>query len=81
MYREVPASEAKRRFPELLRAVKAGESVIVTSHGKPVARITPVSADKSTSAKSPSLLFARLRRQRTVQTGRWTRAELYDDGM
>jgi len=39
------ATDANRRFSELLRTVKKGRSVVVTSHGKPVARITPVIED------------------------------------
>jgi prevent-host-death family protein len=38
---DVSIAEAKNRLPELIRAVEAGESVIVTRHGKPVAQITP----------------------------------------
>ena len=32
-------SEAKAHFAELLKRAEAGETVIVTRHGKPVARI------------------------------------------
>jgi len=39
---EVSIAEAKRRLPELIRIVEAGESVIVTRHGKPVAQISPL---------------------------------------
>ncbi len=42
MEKAVSAADANRRFSELLRTVKKGRSVIVTSHGKPVAKITPV---------------------------------------
>ncbi len=41
MNQAVSAADANRRFSELLRAVKKGRSVVVTSHGKPVAKITP----------------------------------------
>ena len=34
-----------RQFSKFLRAVEAGESFTVTSHGRPVARIRPVSED------------------------------------
>lgn len=34
-------AEAKNRLPELIRAVEAGEKIIITRHGKPVAQITP----------------------------------------
>ncbi|HEY2013153.1 MAG TPA: type II toxin-antitoxin system prevent-host-death family antitoxin [Bryobacteraceae bacterium] len=79
MDRAVSAADANRRFSELLRTVKKGESVVVTSHGKPVARITPVVEDDRTAEAARSALFARLRTERTVKAGRWTRDELYDD--
>lgn len=41
MDKAVSATDASRRFSELLRIVKKGQSVIVTSHGEPVAKIMP----------------------------------------
>jgi prevent-host-death family protein len=79
MDRTVAAAEANRRFSELLRTVKTGRSVIVTSHGKPVAKITPMVDDERAAEAARSALFARLRTERTVNIGRWTRHELYDD--
>jgi len=32
--------DAKNRLTELIRAVEAGEQVIITRHGKPVAQLT-----------------------------------------
>ena len=37
------AAEANRRFSQLLRAVREGDSYVVTAHGKPVAKIIPMS--------------------------------------
>jgi prevent-host-death family protein len=62
-----------------LRTVKAGPSVIVTSHGKPVARITPFAEDARVVERARSALFARLRKQPAVDAGSWTRDELYDE--
>jgi len=39
--REVPTTEAKSRFAELLRVVEYGESIAITRHGKPVAHLVP----------------------------------------
>ena len=36
---EVGTYEAKTRLPELLKRVEAGETVLITRRGKPVARI------------------------------------------
>jgi len=79
MNREISAAEANRRFSELLRAVKMGHSVVVTSHGKPVAKIMPVAEDGRAAEQARAALFARLRKARAVNAGRWTRGELYDD--
>jgi prevent-host-death family protein len=39
---EVGAFEAKNRLSELLRAAEAGRSVVITRHGRAVARLVPV---------------------------------------
>lgn len=39
--RSVSVTEARREWPTLLAAVEAGESVIITRYGKPVARLAP----------------------------------------
>jgi prevent-host-death family protein len=36
---QVTISEAKAHFAELLKAAEAGQTVVVTRHGKPVVRI------------------------------------------
>ena len=71
-------ADANRRFSELLRTVKKGGSVVVTSHGKPVARVTPAVEDERVAEEARSALFARLKTQRAVNAGRWTCDELYD---
>jgi prevent-host-death family protein len=79
MDKAVSAADANRRFSELLRTVKNGRSVVVTSHGKPVAKIMPIMDDERAAEGVRSALFARLRTERVVNAGRWTRDELYDD--
>lgn len=79
MDKTVSAADANRRFSELLRTVQKGQSVVVTSHGKPVARITPVRGDDRAAEGARTALFARLKRERPVKAGRWTRGELYDE--
>jgi len=41
MTREVQASEAKTHLPQLLDEVERGETIIITRHGRPIARIIP----------------------------------------
>jgi len=73
----VSAAEANRKFSELLRQVKSGQSYVVTSHGRPVARIEPMKERRNGRAKAA--LLAHLRAQPVQDIGRWTRDELYDD--
>jgi prevent-host-death family protein len=77
MEKVVSAAEANRQFSELLRQVKSGQSYVVTSHGRPVARIEPVREKRDGRAKAA--LLAHLRAQPIQDIGRWTRDELYDD--
>jgi prevent-host-death family protein len=46
MKNAVSAADANRRFSELLRTVKTDRSIVVTRHGKPVAKIVPVMEDE-----------------------------------
>ena len=79
MEKFVSAADANRQFSEILRSVKSGSSVVVTSYGKPVARITPFVEHERAGENARSALFSRLRNQKAGKAGRWTREELYDD--
>lgn len=78
MERFVTATEANQRFSELLRDVQAGESYVVTSRGKPVARMTPVVIDQQARRQNIRELldYAKTLPRRTA--GPWTREDLYD---
>lgn len=39
--RQVQASDAKARLPQLLDEVERGETLVITRHGRPIARIVP----------------------------------------
>ena len=41
----VGAYQAKTHLPKLLERVRRGESVTITKHGQPVARLVPVAVD------------------------------------
>lgn len=75
----VSAADANRSFSRILRSVREGRSVVVTSHGKPVARILPIGEHDRTAQGGQSLLLTRLRSEPVVSVGRWTRKELYED--
>ncbi len=39
---KVGAYEAKSHFAELLKRTERGETILITRHGKPIARLVPV---------------------------------------
>ncbi len=39
--REIAASEAKTHLPQLLDEVERGETLVITRHGRPIARLVP----------------------------------------
>ncbi len=39
--RSIPASEAKAHLPRLLGDVERGETIVITRHGRPIARLVP----------------------------------------
>lgn len=75
----VSAADANRKFSKLLRAVREGQSYVVTSHGKAVARIVPAEKDGGVTRGARAALLKRLRSERVVTIGRWRREELYED--
>jgi prevent-host-death family protein len=79
MDKAISAADANRNFSELLRGVRKGLSYVVTSHGKPVARLSGVEDEAPTAAKARQTLLARLEQQQAKRIGRWTRDELYED--
>jgi prevent-host-death family protein len=80
MGRAVAAADANRDFSKLLGQVRDGRSFVITSHGKPVAKIVPFDADDQVRAAARSTLFARLKAQpAAAPIGPWTRDELYED--
>jgi prevent-host-death family protein len=75
----VSAADANRKFSLILRGVREGHSYLVTSHGRPVARIVPAGEHESVATGARAALLARLEKQAVVNVGRWTRDELYED--
>ncbi len=83
MEETISATEANRNFSHILRGVREGTSYIVTSHDRPVARISPVVEPPRVPARARAAAHAalmdRLRNQPAIDIGPWTRDELYDD--
>ena len=76
MEKMVQASEANRSFSRILREVAAGDSFVITSHGRAVARIVPAEPLDRQAARER--LFERLKQVEPMNAGPWTRAELYE---
>jgi prevent-host-death family protein len=79
MEEAVSAADANRKFSLLLHGVRKGKTYIVTSHGKPVARLIPTGEHADMAVGARGMLLSRLESQPLVQAKRWTRDELYDD--
>lgn len=79
MDESVSAADANRKFSLILRNVREGHSYVVTSHGRPVARIVPAAKRDDAVSGARAALLSRLERQPVVAAGRWTRDELYED--
>lgn len=54
--RRASITELKARLSRYLAAVKAGEEVVVTERGKPVARIGPVGGERRQDARLAQLI-------------------------
>jgi prevent-host-death family protein len=76
----VSAADANRYFSRILSDVKRGESCVITSHGRAVARLVPIEPEDRTRAAGKASLLARLSEQQSDGVSvRWTRDELYED--
>jgi prevent-host-death family protein len=79
MEKPVSAADANRKFSKLLRAVRDGQSYVVTSHGRAVAKIVPAVDDGAATHVARNALLKRLRSEPVVKIGPWKRDELYED--
>lgn len=80
MEKIISAADANRKFSQLLRGVREGRSYVVTSHGKPLARLIPTRKHEEAALSARKTLLSRLKRQPVTRVKRWTRDELYKDG-
>lgn len=78
MEETVSAANANRQFSQLLRGVRDGCTYVVTSHGRPIARLVPIGKPDGGMTGARATLLSRLERQHVVEVGRWTREELYE---
>ena len=64
--REIQASDAKTRLPQLLNDVERGETLIITRHGRAIARIVP-EVNRRQEEVDRALTSIRKLRKRTVK--------------
>lgn len=74
MMRSIGAYEAKTHLPRLLDRVARGESLTITRHGRPVARLVPVQDE----ARDRARLAARRILERRARLERTSVSELID---
>lgn len=81
--RELSVREANQNFSQLVAAAEAGETIVITKNGVPVARILPQAADPTTDpdwAQSHAALSKSLRRPREAfPIGTITEDDLYGE--
>jgi len=69
MEKTVSAADANRRFSDLLRGVRKGRTYVVTSHGRPVAKLIPAETDERNAAAAREALLSRLKSQPAARAG------------
>ena len=57
----IGAYEAKTHLPQLLERVARGERLTITRHGKPVAQLIPVTADREHAKQAAARIIERRR--------------------
>ena len=79
--RSVSAAEANRSFSKLLGAVRGGETVIVTSHGRPVAKLVPYTNEVERERREEAWreIQERWATQPAMNLGPFRREDAYDD--
>jgi prevent-host-death family protein len=78
--REIGAFEAKNKLGQLLNLVEQGEEVIITRHGKEVARLVPVRPTQSREQAHAALRRIRERaQQRKLGRFDWSEWKSYRD--
>lgn len=77
----VSSTEANRSFARLLRQVRDGKRIRITTHGETVAILSPPDHDTDELARRRAAmdrLMTRLDAQEPVVIGPWTKEDLYE---
>lgn len=65
----VTARDANQQFSKLLAEVAGGRVILITRHGKPVARLVPVSARPESAERASAIKRLRARMKRGLSLG------------
>lgn len=80
--RTIAASEANRRFSEILRDAKSGAFITVTSRGRPVAMLGPVGETGDSAAAEQAgkvrAFMENLKARPLLGEGKLSRDDMYD---
>ena len=63
---QIGAYEAKTHLPRLLDRVARGESLTITRHGKPVARLVPVAGERERAQEVAARILERRKHLKRV---------------
>jgi prevent-host-death family protein len=75
---EVGAFEAKTHLSRLLNEVARGETIVITRHGRPVARLAPIEGSSRDDRRQAIAQLKELRKGQTL--GGLSLRELIDEG-
>ncbi len=77
--RKIQASEAKTHLPRLLDEVERGATIVITRHGRPIARLVPEPSDRRAEIRQAIEEIKALRRRMPKLSATEVRA-LIDEG-
>jgi prevent-host-death family protein len=78
--KRVSAREANQKFSKLLAEVARGQEVVITRHGKPVARLTPVQDTAAAKNREAAIkrMIAHMKKGLPLGGRRFTRDEMHE---
>jgi prevent-host-death family protein len=76
--RAVSAREANQAFSRILRAAEAGESVVITRRGEPVAIIAPYGVRDRERQRAIEHIVALMRKGLSIGGSRFSRDEMHE---
>ena len=74
--RNVPIAEFKDRCSEFVAAAEAGEDIVITRHGREVARVTGITDDKQERKRAAVEAMSRIGQAVLARHGPTTAAEI-----